>query len=106
MPKIELIIDADCPNVEAARGVLREALAEAGVEAEWKEWDRESGGSPAYAREYGSPTILVDGQDVSGQGTESDANCCRVYVSADGRFRGVPDRELVVSALRTVVGSA
>jgi len=100
MPRIELIIDAGCPNVEAAREVLREALIEAGFETAWTEWDREAGGSPAYAREYGSPTILVDGRDVSGQGTESDANCCRVYVSADGSFRGVPEVETVRAALR------
>lgn len=106
MPKIELIIDAGCPNVEAARGVLREALVEAGIEAEWTEWDRESDGSPAYAREYGSPTILVDGIDVSGQGSQSDANCCRVYVAADGAFRGVPGREAVLSALQPAARGA
>lgn len=100
MPRIELIIDAGCPNVEAARELLREALTEAGIETEWTEWDRESDDSPAYARKYGSPTILVDGLDVSGQGSESDANCCRVYVSADGSFEGVPDREAVLSALQ------
>lgn len=100
MPRIELIIDADCPNVDAARGVLREALTETGIGTEWTEWDRGSDDSPAYARKYGSPTILVDGLDVSGQGTESDANCCRVYVSPDGSFRGVPELDAVLSALQ------
>ena len=106
MPRIELIIDAGCPNVEAARGVLREALTEAGLDTQWTEWDRESDGSPSYTREYGSPTILVDGRDVSGQGTESDANCCRVYASADGSFRGVPDIETVLSALQPAARGA
>jgi hypothetical protein len=66
MRRIELIYDMDCPNVESARGVLRDALAAEGLESEWAEWDRESGDSHEYAREYGSPTILVDGRDVSG----------------------------------------
>ena len=35
-------------------------------------------------------------------GTEEmgDANCCRVYPTADGAFQGVPPLELVVAALR------
>ncbi len=100
MRRIELIYDMDCPNVESARGVLRDALAAEGLEAEWAEWNRESGDSPEYAREYGSPTILVDGRDVSGQGSEADANCCRVYAAADGALRGVPEVETVRAALR------
>ena len=32
MRRIELIYDADCPNVESARGVLRDALAAEGLE--------------------------------------------------------------------------
>ena len=100
MPRIELIYDTDCPNVESARAVLREAIAAEGLDEAWAEWDRESGDSPAYAREYGSPTILVDGLDVSGQGSESDANCCRVYAAADGALRGVPEVETVRAALR------
>jgi len=106
MPNIELIIDAGCPNVEAARGVLRAALVAEGLAAEWTEWDREAEESPPYARDYGSPTILVDGRDVSGQGTESDANCCRVYASADGSFRGVPEIEAVLSALKPAARGA
>jgi len=100
MQRIELVYDTDCPNVELARAVLREAMAAEDLAAVWTEWDRGSGDSPDYAREYGSPTILVDGRDVSGRGSEADANCCRVYVAADGALKGVPEVETVRAALR------
>lgn len=99
MPKIELVYDRDCPNVEATRVVLRRALGKAGLPEEWTEWDREAPESPEHARSYGSPTVLVGGTDVSGDGGESDANCCRVYAGADGGLRGVPAFEDVVRAL-------
>jgi hypothetical protein len=99
MRTIELIYDRDCPNVEAARAVLREALDKAGLDAEWTEWDREDAASPEYARLFGSPTILVAGEDVSGQDTESDANCCRVYSGSDGGLQGVPEVGAVLAAL-------
>lgn len=104
MDNVELIYDVDCPNVDAARALLRDAMRDAGLEPEWVEWDREDPGSPSHARLYGSPTVLVGGRDVSGEGGEADANCCRVYTTADGSLRGVPTRESVLSALQAVTG--
>ena len=106
--KVELVIDKDCPNVDAAREQLRNAFAAIGETPVWDEWDREADGVPSYVTQYGSPTILVDEQDVDGQGSESDSNCCRVYRNADGRFQGVPTVEKIVVALqgRTVPGAA
>jgi hypothetical protein len=102
MTTIELIYDPDCPNTEPARGVLREACAQAGIVAGWQEWDRSDAASPAHAQQYGSPTILVDGVDVAGSDTESDAKACRVYRTADGRLAGVPD---VADVVRLVARS-
>ena len=99
MKTIELIIDRDCPNVVDARAELRRALAELELPLEWQEWDRESPDAPAHARNYGSPTVLVDGRDVAGDNTEGDGNCCRVYVQADGRFRGAPSADMIRAAL-------
>lgn len=97
--QVELITDEECPNVEAARAVLREALDAVGLPHEWVEWNRAAKASPAYARQYGSPTVLVDGTDVSGDGGAADVNCCRIYRSAGGGFLGVPSRELIAGAL-------
>lgn len=97
--RIELITATGCPNVDATRTALREALAAAGLPAEWIEWDRASPASPQHARSYGSPTVLVDGADVSGEGGAAGADCCRLYRTADG-FHGVPSRESIMDALR------
>ena len=96
---VELIYNHDCPNADAAREVLHNALSAAGLEPRWIEWDRGEANSPSYARQYGSPTILVDKEDVSGEGGESAANSCRVYRAPDGSLRGVPSIQSVLAAL-------
>lgn len=63
-PVIELIYDADCPNVEFAREALREALSAAGLPLRWTEWLRGSADAPKHAERYSSPTVLVDSRDV------------------------------------------
>lgn len=98
MPRVELVYDADCPNVEAAREQLRRALAQAGQATQWEEWERSDPAAPAYARRYGSPTILVDGRDVAG-GPPTDANCCRLYRTGEGRLQGIPSVKAIASAL-------
>ncbi len=100
MPSVELIYDASCPNVDAARKQLRQAFQELGQPPAWQEWDREAPSSPAYARQYGSPTILVDGKDVSGASHSDGADCCRVYRSEHGGLQKVPPVESIASALR------
>lgn len=97
--RVELVTDKHCPNVDAARKQLKRALTYAGLRPEWEEWDRDSPEAPDYARQYGSPTILVAGRDVAGEGTQAAANCCRVYQTDEG-VRGVPSVEMIVAALR------
>ncbi len=97
---VELIVDRNCPNVDAAREQLTRALVAAQAPAVWREWDREDPDAPGYVRQYGSPTILVNGRDVSGDGTESQSNCCRVYQTQDG-IRGVPTVVMIVAALES-----
>lgn len=88
---IELIFDATCPHVEAARAQLREALTRAGRPATWTEWDRAALDAPPYARRYASPTILVDGRDIAGGGTlETGGSGCRL---------GTPSAQVILEAL-------
>lgn len=105
MPKVELIYDDDCPNVEAARQQLRRAFQELGQPPAWQEWDRGAPSSPAHARQYGSPTILVDGKDVSGASPSDGAACCRVYHSEHDGLQKVPPIESITSALRNSPGN-
>ncbi len=96
---VELIYDADCPNVTQTRSLLIKAFTRTGVSARWREWDRASPDSPEYARSYGSPTILVDGEDVAGTGPISGAGACRVYSDQHGKLNRTPILETICSAL-------
>lgn len=98
MPKIEFIYEQSCPNVADARVQLRLALEQTGMPAHWQEWEHNDPNSPAYAHRYGSPSILVDGEDVAGE-PASDAPSCRIYTNTRGRNRGVPDATLIRTAL-------
>lgn len=97
--RVELIYDVDCPHIAAARAVLLQAFASAGVTASWKEWTRTAPDTPSHLREYGSPTILVNGEDVAGAHSTGGGNCCRLYRSGSSGFSGVPPVEQIVSAL-------
>lgn len=98
-PRVELIYDTDCPNVEEARKVLIQAFSYASLRPDWKEFDRKDADSPAHARSYGSPTILVDGKDVAGENGSHNADCCRLY-SHNQQYSRVPDVSLVAQSLK------
>lgn len=98
MTTVELIYDRDCPNVPQARENLLHALNRVGVALQWREWDRADVDAPVYVKACGSPTILVNRQDVAGV-SEADAACCRIYTNDQGMKQGIPPVSLIVSAL-------
>lgn len=100
MTNVELIYDADCPNVAAARSLLIKAFAQTGVSARWREWERSAPDSPEYARRYGSPTILVNERDVGGGVPGEENAACRIYGGGDGGLSGTPPREAICAALQ------
>jgi mercuric ion transport protein len=101
MLRIELIFDASCPNVEAARIQLRRALDQAGLSSySWQEWSRAVEGVPTYVSGYGSPTILINGHDVEKQEALDSVSCCRIYIHANGRLKGVPAVQTIVEAIQ------
>jgi hypothetical protein len=101
--RVELVFDRDCPNVGRARDMIRAALREVGASAVWEEWDRADAATPADLRSYGSPSVFVNGKDVSCDANEavrSDANSCRVYTDECGCVSGAPSAGLIVRAIR------
>lgn len=96
---IELIFDAECPNVAQTRSMLSEALAVTGISARWQEWERSAPSIPEYARYYGSPTILIDGVDVAGTDPVAGSGACRVYSDAHGKLGRTPPLDTICSAL-------
>lgn len=91
--KIELIYFDGCPNVDQARANVRSALDVAGVGTEPSEWEQGDPAAPPYVREYASPTVLVDGLDVTGAGAGVAAAC---------RVDGAPSVEAIRAALRGI----
>ena len=100
MPKVEFVYDKSCPNVEAARENLLRAFARAGIAPKWTEWERSSSEAPAYVRDLGSPTILVDGKDYCPAEQKAAGNSCRVYADSQGNLSGVPSIEAIAASLR------
>jgi hypothetical protein len=105
---VELVYDPGCPHVDGARDVLTRALQDAGAPAVWTEWSTADEDCPENRRGYGSPTILVNGEDVApgphpwnprGDG----GPCCRIYETADGTA-GVPPVDQVRSAIEGALG--
>lgn len=96
MPNVELIHSPGCPNVSPAREQLRRALRAVGLPEEWTEHDLSASDAAPHARGFGSPTVLVDGRDVSG-GLPAEGATCRVYVGSE--LRGAPPMDAIVAAL-------
>lgn len=67
---IELVYFKD---VDVARKSLHEACSALGVKADWKEWDQNDDSILDHVKDFGSPSILVDGKDVAG----SPDDCCQ-----------------------------
>jgi len=74
--QVELVYFDGCPNVDEVRASLRAAMDD----GSWREWNLSSADTPERFRRYGSPTVLVDGRDVTGDGGITGAMACR----ADG----------------------
>ncbi len=100
---VELIYNTSCPNVATTRERLQRAFARVGLPPQWKEWDQEDPKSPHYVHHYGSPTILVDGQDIAGFSPSAEAerarDHCRVYKSPSGDLSRAPSVDTIVQAL-------
>jgi hypothetical protein len=96
---VELVYDADCPNVAATRSLLIKAFAQTGVSARWQEWERSAPESPVYAQSFGSPTILVDRKDIAGISPAAGTRACRVYTGGAGTLQATPPLELICAAL-------
>ncbi|EHR48332.1 hypothetical protein SacmaDRAFT_0012 [Saccharomonospora marina XMU15] len=97
--EIELAVVPDCPNAEAARQVLRQALAE--IELDGAALVTRVVSSEAEAREIGfvgSPSIRFNGQDPFVEPGQQVGLSCRMYRTPAG-LRGVPGVQAVRQAL-------
>nr|WP_281721458.1 hypothetical protein [Nitrosomonas nitrosa] len=98
--KVELIYDADCPNVQATRENLLKAFQLAGVKPHWVEWERSDADAPAYALGFGSPAVLINVRDLEDK-PPLEAACCRIYAAGTPIAGGVPSVDLIVTGLKS-----
>ena len=94
MSGIELVYFDGCPNVDDARANIRAALEGADLPPTWREWNQDDPTAPEYVKRHGSPTVLVDGRDVTGVEAGVAASACR----ADG----APSAEMIRLAMAAV----
>ena len=98
---IEILHIDDCPNWEEASTRLRAALDQSGestvaIEHRLLRTSHDASHVP-FA---GSPTILVDGQDLFPSSGRTSDLACRVYLTPTG-LAGLPTVEQMVAALKT-----
>jgi len=105
MLNVELIYFPGCPNVEEARSHLVRAFAEAKLTPRWSEFRTDDPNLPGHARGFGSPTILVNGRDVTGATPTDAADACRLYADETGRRSGIPSLSSIVGALTVTQGA-
>jgi len=89
---VQFLAFSGCPLAEPARENLKKALA--GSETEFEEIDLLDSDCPTDLPGWGSPTILVNGEDVTGQ-PRGNSVSCRVYNTPGG----VPSVESIKDCL-------
>ena len=104
--RIQLITFTGCPHASAARTSLEGVLASLGVRERIEAVDTLSPETSETLRRWGSPTILLDGEDIAGASRPTGPGC-RLYRDAEGRMQGWPPEELLFAAFRRAMsGSA
>ena len=105
--KIQFLYYEDCPSHDQALERLRQVMAEEDLDMPIEVIKVET---EEQAQEWGfigSPTILVDGQDIFPPPADAQpALTCRVYQWPDGRFSPMPSPDMIREALRKRVGNA
>ena len=104
-----MVYDPGCPNVDRARAALTTACRDADIPAVWSEWASDDPACPMYAINLGSPSILVNGEDVApgphpwAPRVASHGPRCRVYRDGDA-IVGVPPLGRIAHAIRSALG--
>lgn len=93
---IQFLYFEDCPSHDEALERLRGIMSEEGLNAEIELIKVETDEQAQDLRFIGSPTILVNGQDIVPVPPESRYYlACRVYQLEDGRISPLPSREMI-----------
>ena len=91
---VQFLAFSGCPLADPARENLKKALADCSI-SDFEEVDILDPASPEELRGWGSPTILVNGLDVTGL-PKGYSVSCRVYPFPGG----IPDVQSIVAGLK------
>jgi hypothetical protein len=100
MVRVTFLYWEGCPSHEEALERLREAIRREGVEASVEVVRVDTEEDARRWKFPGSPTILVDGEDIAPQEGLPFRLTCRAYVLEDGRISPLPSMDQIRSALR------
>lgn len=103
--RIQLITFAGCPNAPLTRAALERVLAASGIAGRIEEVDVFAPETPEALRRWGSPTVLLNGEDVEGQTTPTGTSC-RLYTDDEGNLKGAPPEPLLVAAVRRAISGS
>ena len=93
---IQFLYFEDCPSHDDALERLRGVMREEGVKVDIEIIKVETEQQAQELKFIGSPTILVDGQDIVPVPPDSRYYLsCRIYQLEDGRFSPLPSREII-----------
>lgn len=91
----------DCPSHDIALDRLRQVLVEEGIQVDIEIVKVETDEQAQRLRFIGSPTILINGQDIDPPPPDSSyALTCRAYRLEDGRISPLPSVGMIRSTLR------
>lgn len=94
-PRIQFLWFEGCPLVDATRAALEQAMRmQKLAPGAYQNVDLMDPATPESLSGWGSPTILVDGRDVTG-GRRGDGVGCRLYDTGDR----VPSAEAIAEAI-------
>lgn len=96
---VDLVFFEGCPNVDQTRANLRDALELAGRAEAWNEWYLGSPSTPEHMRDLASPSILVNGRDVTGSGADGHGKSSPTGMAC--RVGGAPSIDVILAALST-----
>jgi hypothetical protein len=99
--KVELLYFDGCPTYMTAEKILKEILADEGIEAEVELVAVNTDEEARKLRFPGSPTIRVDERDLFPAPEREDWRLgCRVYATPEG-LKGSPTAQMIRKALGT-----
>lgn len=97
--KVQFLFWEDCPSHPQAWQRLGDVLGEMGIEVEVERIEVTTEDAAQRWHFAGSPTILVDGQDIDPQPDLPARLTCRLYFHEDGRPSPLPSRGMIARAL-------